>query len=69
MNELEINKDSIISDLIKISPKVMEVFFKYGMYCVDCPIATGETIEQAASTHGLEAEELLKEIREKLKEA
>lgn len=68
MAEIDINKDMIVAEIIKIDPKVMEVFFKHGLYCVGCPIAAGETIEQAAASHGLNADELIKEIKDKLKE-
>lgn len=69
MTEIEITKNTIIADLIKVDPKkIMEVFFKRGLYCVGCPIAAGETIEQAAISHGLDVDELIKEIKDRLKE-
>jgi len=65
--KIEVTKDLTIADLIKKAPKAMEVFFKHGMYCIGCPIASGETIEQAAISHGLDPDEMIKEINEALK--
>ncbi len=64
---IEITKDITIADLLKKAPKAMEVFFKYGMYCVGCPIASGETLEQAAQSHGLDPDQIIKEIKEAIK--
>ena len=65
--KIGIKKDMTISDLLKAAPKAMEVFFKHGMYCIGCPIASGETLERAAQTHGLDPDEMIKEIKEALK--
>ena len=63
-SKIDIKKDMIIADLLRIAPKAMEVFFKHGMYCIGCPIASGETLEQAAQVHGLDPDEIIKEIKE-----
>jgi hybrid cluster-associated redox disulfide protein len=34
------------------------------MHCLGCVIAQGETIEQAADVHGMNADELVKELNE-----
>lgn len=63
-SKIDIKKDMTIADLLKVAPKAMEVFFKHGMYCIGCPIASGETLEQAAQVHGLDPDEIIKEIKE-----
>jgi len=65
--KIEIKKGMTIAELLKLAPKAMEVFFKHGMYCIGCPIASGETLEEAALAHGLDPEEIIKEIKEALK--
>jgi len=35
-----------------------------GMHCLGCVIAQGETVGQAAEVHGMDAEELIKELNE-----
>ncbi|MDO9549746.1 MAG: DUF1858 domain-containing protein [Methanoregula sp.] len=58
----EINADSTIFDLLKAKPESTEALFKFGMGCVGCSIARGETIRQAAEAHGIPLPELLKAL-------
>ena len=55
----KITADSTIYDLLKAKPESTEVLFKFGMGCVGCAIARGETIREAAQAHGIPLEELL----------
>lgn len=45
-----------ISEIVKKKPKSIEIMIKYGLYCVSCPIAGMETLEQGARAHGLDSE-------------
>jgi len=56
---MEITADSTIYDLLKAKPESTEVLFKFGMGCVGCAIARGETIREAAMVHGIPLEELM----------
>jgi hybrid cluster-associated redox disulfide protein len=56
---MEITADSTIYDLLKEKPDSAEVLFKFGMGCVGCAIARGETIREAAMVHGIPLDELL----------
>jgi hybrid cluster-associated redox disulfide protein len=55
---MELTADSTIYDLLKEKPESAEVLFKFGMGCVGCAIARGETIREAAIVHGIPLEEL-----------
>jgi hybrid cluster-associated redox disulfide protein len=55
---MELTADSTIYDLLKEKPESAEVLFKFGMGCVGCSIARGETIREAAVAHGIPLEEL-----------
>ena len=55
----EITADSTIYDLLKAKPESTEALFKFGMGCVGCAIARGETIREAAEAHGIPLSELL----------
>ena len=55
---MAITADSTIYDLLKEKPEAAEVLFKFGMGCVGCAIARGETIREAAMVHGIPLEEL-----------
>ena len=51
--------DSTIYELLQEIPESVEVLFKYGMGCVGCAIAKGETIREAAMAHGVPVDEML----------
>ncbi|KUG14342.1 hypothetical protein ASZ90_016019 [hydrocarbon metagenome] len=55
---MEITADSTIFELLQAKPDSAEVLFKFGMGCVGCAIARGETIREAAVAHGIPLEEL-----------
>jgi hybrid cluster-associated redox disulfide protein len=59
---MELTADSTIYDLLKAKPDAAEALFKFGMGCVGCAIARGETIREAAEAHGIPLPELLKAI-------
>ncbi len=60
----KINKDTTIAEALSHNPKAAQVFMRYGMHCLGCASATGETIAQAAIAHGVEVDKLLKELNE-----
>ena len=45
--EIEINKDIVIGDLLKVMPQAAEVLMRSGMHCVYCPSAINESLEEA----------------------
>ena len=61
-DKAKINKDMTIAEALKLNPAIAEILMSKGMHCLGCVIANGETIEQAAEVHGLDIDELLKEI-------
>ncbi len=61
-----ITKAMSINDVLTIDRTAASVFLKYGMHCFGCPFAMGENIEQAAATHGVDADALVKDINEYL---
>jgi len=56
---MAITADSTIYDLLKEKPDAAETLFKFGMGCVGCAIARGETIREAAEAHGVPIAEIL----------
>ncbi len=57
--EMKITKDMIISKVLSIAPETVDIFVEYGMHCVGCMAAAGETIEEACEVHGIDADELV----------
>ena len=61
---MAINKDQTIADVLKTSPKTVQVFLRHGMHCFGCHISTSETVEEAARAHKVDPDVLLRELNE-----
>ncbi len=59
---MQITKDTLISDALKINSKAAEILMRHGMGCLGCPSSQMETLEQAAEIHGLDLNILLTEL-------
>ncbi len=57
-----ISKDMTIGEIISQNPNIVPVLMNVGMHCIGCPSAQGETLEQAAMVHGLDADEIMEVI-------
>lgn len=57
-----VSKDMIISDMIKMDTDIIGILMQEGMHCVGCPSAQGESLEEAAMVHGLDADALTSKI-------
>lgn len=64
---MEVNKNTVIGDLLDIDAEVAPFFFEIGMHCLGCPASRGETIEEACAVHGTNADELVRKINDFLK--
>ena len=62
--EQKITKDTVIADVIKINPNAGEILMSYGMHCLGCAIAHGETVGEAAAVHGADLEKMLDELND-----
>ena len=58
----KITADTIIVDALYINPNAGEILMKYGMHCLGCAIAHGETVGEAAEVHGADLEKMLDEL-------
>lgn len=65
---MAITKDQMIGEILQSNPDTAKVFRKFGMHCLGCAIASGETVEQAAQVHGLDLDDLLKALNQVVKE-
>jgi hybrid cluster-associated redox disulfide protein len=57
-----VNKDLTIAEVLKMSPKTVQVFLRYGMHCFGCHMSVGETVEQAAMAHQADLARLIKDL-------
>ena len=60
----EITKDMTIREVLEINPSIAPVFFEFGMECLHCPVASGETVEEAAGVHGVDVEVMLDRLND-----
>ncbi|MGN1099518.1 MAG: DUF1858 domain-containing protein [Christensenellales bacterium] len=44
--------------------KMAEVLYSFGMHCLHCALAHGETLEQAAATHNVDVDEMVAKLNE-----
>lgn len=58
----KVTKDMIIMDVLRLDPGTADFFFEIGMHCLGCPSASGESVEQAAAVHGVDADALIDKI-------
>ena len=61
---MEITKEMTIGQILQIKPAVAPVLMAMGMHCLGCPASQGESIEEAAMVHGMDIDELMKQISE-----
>ena len=61
---VNINKEMTMGELLSIDRRVAVVLMNAGMHCIGCPSSIGESLEEACMVHGIEVDELLKNINE-----
>ena len=61
---VNITKETTMGELLSIDRGVAVVLMNAGMHCIGCPSSIGESLEEACMVHGIEVDELLKNINE-----
>lgn len=59
---MSITKDMTIAQILRAYPQTADVFRSYGMHCLSCPGATGESLEQASMVHGYNLDQLIQDL-------
>jgi len=59
---MKFTKDMTVAQILRANPKTAEIFMRYGMHCLGCPGATGESVEQAALVHGFNADDIIRDL-------
>ena len=62
----QVNKDSLIGEVLDYDKETAEFFFEMGMHCLGCVMASGEDLEQACGVHGIDCDALVEKINEYL---
>ncbi len=61
---MKITKESRLGEIIQNYPETVSVFQKYNLGCFGCPSAGMETIDNAAQLHGVDADNLVKDLND-----
>jgi hybrid cluster-associated redox disulfide protein len=61
---VKVTPEMIVSDVLKIDKGTVPIFFKNGLYCLGCPSAAGESLEDACAAHGIDVVKLIGELNE-----
>ena len=62
MEKKVITENTLIMEAVEANPKAPEILVGYGMHCIGCAIAHGETIAEAAQVHGIDVNDLLRDL-------
>ncbi|WHH61405.1 DUF1858 domain-containing protein [Petroclostridium sp. X23] len=60
----KVTLDTIIADVLKMNRGTVPIFMNAGMHCLGCPSSSGESIAEACAIHGIDAEQLVKELND-----
>ena len=63
---MKVTKDTLIGDILDFDVNTAQFFFEIGMHCLGCPHSRGESIAEACTVHGTNADELVKKINDYL---
>jgi hybrid cluster-associated redox disulfide protein len=59
-----ITADMAIGEVVAKYPSTIHVFFNHGLGCVGCAVAQFENIQQGAQAHGINVDELMKDLND-----
>ncbi len=65
---MKIKKEMKVGEVLRNHPETINVFMKYGLGCAGCPMSEPENLEEAASVHGIDPEDFLKELNDSLED-
>ncbi len=60
--DLKITKNMTFNEILQKNPESVMVLLEKGMHCIGCGMAGFETLEQGALAHGLDPDELIREL-------
>lgn len=56
---MAINAQMTIAEILRQKPDAAKILQQFGMHCIGCAVAAGETLEGAARAHEVDLEKLL----------
>lgn len=65
----KITRDMKISDIMEQDPSSIDTLLNIGMGCIGCWAAQEETLEQACEVHGIDVDDVVKELNKEANDA
>ena len=62
----QITKKMTFAEIIQKHSELGEFLLEKGMHCIGCPMSQQESLEDGCKAHGLNPDEIVKELNEKL---
>lgn len=59
---MKFRKETKIGEVLEQAPEKAEILLSAGMHCLGCPASQAETLEEACMVHGIDVEEIVKEL-------
>ena len=57
-----IDKNMKSGELLEQFPEKADILLEAGMHCLGCPASQAETLEEACGVHGIDVDDLVKEL-------
>lgn len=59
---MQVTKDMKIAEILTMDEGIASILMEMGMHCLGCIMAHGEDIAQACAAHGVNADDMVKNI-------
>ena len=63
---MKVTKETTMGEMLELDGGIAVILMQAGMHCIGCPSSINESLEEAAMVHGIDADELLKNINDYL---
>ena len=63
---MKIKEDMMVSEILDLNENLDTVFHRHGMYCLGCPGAVQETLQEAAEAHDVDIKKLLEDLNQEV---
>lgn len=54
----KITPSTMLNEIMEINPNAAELLFEVGMFCIGCPAAAQETLEEGCRAHGMSSKQI-----------
>ena len=66
MENTYVTEETLIGEIVRDYPEVVDVLYAIGMHCIGCPASQAESLADACRVHGFEPAEVTNVINERI---